>query len=88
MVQAHVRREALKQKAQIEREKLSQLHLVTTSEELHEVLVNIDALNISATKKRGQKPSFLRNQVNIRKKGFRTDYLYYVQSFWKTTTSE
>ena len=70
MVQAHVRREALKQKAQIEREKLSQLHLVTTSEELHEVLVNIDALNISATKKRGQKRSFLRNQVNIHKKRF------------------
>lgn len=48
MMQAHLRREALKQKQQAEREKLSQQHLITSSEELNDIIRTIDAENISA----------------------------------------
>ena len=42
MFQANVRREALKQKAQRERDELLQHHLITTSEELQQALWTID----------------------------------------------
>ena len=52
MMQAHLRREALKQTQQAEREKLSQQHLITSSEELNDIIRTIDAEIISAAKKR------------------------------------
>lgn len=52
MKQAHLRREALRQKQQAEREKLSQQHLITSTQELNDVIGAIDAENISAFKKR------------------------------------
>ena len=66
--QAHIRREALKQKAELEKERLSNVHLVTSSEELHEGLANIDRQNATASQKRALKLSFMRTQVSIRKK--------------------
>ena len=50
MMQAHIRREALKQKAQQERESLSQLHLITTTKELHEAIAAIDKKRLSTAK--------------------------------------
>lgn len=70
MLQAHVRREALKRKAQQERDRLSQLHLVTASEELHQALLRIDTENLSVAKKKAQKLLLLKTQIKIRKKVF------------------
>ena len=50
--QAHIRREALKQKAELEKERLSNVHLVTSSEELHEGLANIDRQTATASQKK------------------------------------
>ena len=44
------------------------MHLVTSSEELHEGLANIDRQNATASQKRALKLSFMRTQVSIRKK--------------------
>ena len=52
LLQRHIRREALRQKAQQERDELSQMHLITTSEELQQALKCIDAESLSAAKKR------------------------------------
>ena len=68
MVQSHVRREALKQKAEQERNELSQLHLITTSEELRQAIVDIDNKSLSAAKKTAEKCSLVRIQIKIRKK--------------------
>ena len=68
MLQAHLRREALKQKAQQERDELSQKHLITTSQELQEMLCSIESENVSATKKKDRKVSLLKTQIKIRKK--------------------
>ena len=68
MVQGNAKREALKKKMHQEREKLLQLHLITTSAELKQELLRIDSENCSAAKKRTKKLSLLKTQVNIRKK--------------------
>ena len=68
MIHAHNRREALKEKAQQERDELSQLNLVTTSEELHQAIADIDNSSISAAKKTAQKRTLVRTQINIRRK--------------------
>ena len=65
MVRAHNRQQAMKQKAQSEIERLSQIHLVTSSQELYLALSKIDDQNISGSKKKGEKLSFLRTQVNV-----------------------
>ena len=68
MLQGHTRREALKQKAQQEKDELSQHHLITTASELHQALLSIDAESVSTAKKRAKKLSLLKLQINIRKK--------------------
>ena len=68
MLQAHLRREALKRKIQEERDELAQEHLITTSQELQEMLCIIEAENISATKKKAKKVSLLKTQIKIRRK--------------------
>ena len=68
MVQVHTRREALKRKAQQERNELSQLHLITTSEELCQATVEMDTKNNSAAKKTSLKHTLVSAQVKIRKK--------------------
>ena len=52
MKQAHFRHEALKKKAILERDELSKLHLITSSEELQELLTEIDISNNTISKKR------------------------------------
>ena len=68
MLLENERREALKRKKQKERDELSQNHLITTPEELRQVLLSIDAENMSAQRKKAEKLSVLRTQIKIRKK--------------------
>ena len=68
MKQAHLRHEAFKKKATLEKDKLSKLHLITSSEELHQLLNEIDISSNTTSKKKSQKLSLLRTQINIRKK--------------------
>lgn len=68
MKQAHLRHEALKKKATLEKDKLSKLHLITSSEELHQLLSEIDISSNTTSKKKAQKLSLLRTQINIRRK--------------------
>ena len=68
MRQAHFRREALKKKATLEKDKLSKFHLITSSEELHQLLSEIDTSSNTTSKKKVQKFSLLRTQINIRRK--------------------
>ena len=67
MVQVHTRREVLKRKAQQERNELSPLHLITTSEELCQAIVEMDTNNISGAKKTSLKHTLVSTQVKIRK---------------------
>ena len=66
--QAHMRREVLSKKTELEKERLSSVHLVTSSDELHQALGEIDCQNITASKKKSLKVSFLKTQVNVRRK--------------------
>lgn len=71
MIQAHIHRKVLKEKARQERESLSQLHLTITPEELHEEIAAIDKKGWSTAKKKKKekKRSLIKEQVKIRKKG-------------------
>ena len=68
MIRENAKKVALKEKMCREKEKLSQLHLITTSSELREELVRIDRDSVSATKKRNKKIDLLKTQVQIRRK--------------------
>ena len=68
MIKENAKTVALKEKMCQEKERLSQLHLITTSEELQKELLIIDEKNISASKKRNKKISVLKTQVQIRRK--------------------
>lgn len=68
MIKDNAKRVALKEKMCQEKEKLSQLHLITTSEELQEELCIIDRESISVSKKRNKKITVLKTQVQIRRK--------------------
>lgn len=68
MHQANVRRETLKLKAQKERDELLEHHLITTSQELKQTMVAVDAENLSAQKAAAKKLKILKVQINIRKK--------------------
>lgn len=68
MLKENAKRVALKEKMCQEKEKLSQLHLITTPEELQEELLTIDKESISASRKRNKKISVLKTQVQIRRK--------------------
>ena len=52
MVQNHKRQEALKRKKEIEKDKLSQIHLITSTEELLQLVDEIEKKSTSATKKK------------------------------------
>ena len=66
--QAHMRRETSRKKAELEKEQLLSVHLVTSLDELHQVLGKINGKNMTASKQRSLKLSFLKTQVNVRKK--------------------
>ena len=63
MALENAKREELMKKLHEEKEKLSQLHLVTTSEELKEELINIDSEKISTSKKRNKKTTLLKHRL-------------------------
>lgn len=65
MKHTHLRRQALLQRAQREKEKLLQLHLITSRQEL---LAAIDEIDHVAGKSNAKKLLLLRGQVNIWKK--------------------
>ena len=59
MIESHTRREAMKMKADKETDELFKHHLVATSKELHQLLMEIDDQQVSMTKKKAQKLSLL-----------------------------
>lgn len=68
MIQAKRRRDAILQRAKKERSELSQLHLITSPEELSLALAEIDKTKLSEAKKKAKKLNLLKTQVRIRKK--------------------
>ncbi len=65
---AHMRRQAFQLRSQKEREKLLQLHLITSRDELLKAVSDIDHMTSSYPKKKRDKLSLLRSQLNIWKK--------------------
>lgn len=61
-------RDAREQRAIKERERLSNLHLITTTNELKHALSEIDSQSLSSKKKCEKKRALVREQLNIRKK--------------------
>ena len=53
---------------QKEREKLLQLHLITSKDDLYEAVLAIDHSTVSDSKKKKEKLTLVRNQINIGKK--------------------
>ena len=67
MVRAHIQRETIKKKAEEQKSELSKFHLITTSDELYQLIGEIDATKNTATRKTALKLSLLREQISIRK---------------------
>ena len=66
MMKAHYQREALEKKNQVEKEKLSQQHLITSVHELSAVMSKIK--DCTTASKKSKKLAVIRTQINIRKK--------------------
>ena len=62
------RRDALEKRAAKEKERLSQLHIITSADELAAIMLEIEKESISDSKKNQKKLAVIREQVNIRKK--------------------
>ena len=62
------RRDALKERAIREKERLSNLNLVTSCEDLKSILSDIEEENITSAKKAQKKRKIIREQIDIRKK--------------------
>ena len=63
-----MKQEAMKVKIQKESDHLAKEYLVSTAKELQDLIYEIEESDISTSKKKAQKLSLLRRQVNIRKK--------------------
>lgn len=68
MMKEKYRRDALARRAILEKERLSKIHMLTSSKELQSVLLEIDQERITPTQKAQKKRSLIRDQINIRKK--------------------
>ena len=68
MIRDKCRHDALEKRATEERERLSNLHLITSTEELQEALSEIDSQSLNSKKKYDKKRALIREQVNIWKK--------------------
>uniref|UniRef100_A0A1X7VR42 Uncharacterized protein n=1 Tax=Amphimedon queenslandica TaxID=400682 RepID=A0A1X7VR42_AMPQE len=66
MLEDHSKKMALLQKAQEERQKLSHLHVITSSEELSRCIEEIENETCSSSKKKTKQYALLREQINIR----------------------
>ena len=64
---AHEKREALRRKAQRQRDELSEHHLITSSQELRQAMAMIEVED-SSTSQRRMKLTMLKTQINLRKK--------------------
>ena len=60
MIKNHQRQEEIKRKMKIEQNKLSQIHLITSSKELQEAVKVIESREITATKKKQEMRSLLK----------------------------
>lgn len=69
LIENHTKREAARRKLMLEKEKLFDTQLITSSQELQCYLSEIDSIQeISATKKKAKKLLFLKEQIKFRKK--------------------
>ena len=68
MLEDHSKKMALLQKVQEEREKLSHLHVITSSDELSQCIEEIENESCSSSKKKTKQYALLREQINIRNK--------------------
>ena len=68
MIEEHQKRDASEKKNIEEKHKLSELHLIATTDELEEVLQEINKKKISQGKKESEKLSVIKMQVKIREK--------------------
>ena len=59
---------SLKKKKQVEKEKLSEQHFITSVDELSPVMSEIDDQDCTTASKKSRKIAVIRTQVNIRKK--------------------
>uniref|UniRef100_A0A1X7T216 Uncharacterized protein n=1 Tax=Amphimedon queenslandica TaxID=400682 RepID=A0A1X7T216_AMPQE len=73
MIHTHKRHEAYKKKKELEKDRLSQTHLIVSSTELHEAIKEIDLKKISATRKRQETKMLLSNQIKLRKSLLKQD---------------
>ena len=71
MVNVHAKQMPIKMKLQKESDHLSKNHLVATAEELHKLMCEIEESDASASKKKAQKLSLLKQQVKTCKKVLR-----------------
>lgn len=68
MLQENTKRVAREKKLREEKEKLLQLHLITSSDELKEELDSVDKESLSTARKKKEKIEILKTQIRIRKK--------------------
>ena len=68
LLREHAARQAVQERAKQQLDKLHQMHLITSVDELREIITEIDNKDISNTKKKREKMDVLRTQINIRKK--------------------
>lgn len=65
---AHEKREALQRKAQKQRDELSEHHLITSSDELRQAMIEIEGSSTSQKQMKSKKLVLLKTQINLRKK--------------------
>ena len=65
---AHEKREALQRKAQKQCDELSEHHLITSSHELRQTMIEIEDSSTSQRQMKSKKLALLRTQINLRKK--------------------
>ena len=67
MISDKQKRDAFRARNEKQRDELSKLHLITTTDELTKALLDIDQEKLNASKKAARKLALLRTQVKIRK---------------------
>ena len=67
MISGKQKRDAFRARNEKQRDELSKLHLITTTDELTKALLDIDQEKLNASKKAARKLALLRTQVKIRK---------------------
>ena len=76
MLEEHSKKMALLKKAQEERDKLSHLHIITSSDELSQCIQRIDDENCSSSKKKKKTVCIITRTNKYQKKGAGSRYTY------------